>query len=109
MATLRPNWPIGLPTPKALQTATDALCQRYVLPETMLHPVVVSQALELAYLLSAYGLVPEELPEAPQLAAAKSGITVDTAKKLPRTRRFRNRRPGASQPILANTSVDTMN
>lgn len=109
MAALRPNWPIGLPTPKALQTATDALCRQYVLPETMQHPVVVSQALELAYLLSAYDLVSEELLEAPQLAAANSDITVDTASKLPRTRGFRNRRPSASQPVLVDTSVDMMN
>jgi hypothetical protein len=75
----------------------------------MQHPVVVGQALELAYLLSAYDLVPEELPEAPQLAAAKSDITVDAPRKLPRTRGSRNRRLGGSQSVLADTSVDTMN
>jgi hypothetical protein len=109
MATLRPNWPIGLPTPKALQTATEALCRHYALPETMLHPVVASQALELAYLLSAYGLVAEEPPEAPQFVAANSDITMDTARKLLRAGRVRNRRLGASHPVLADTSVDTMN
>jgi hypothetical protein len=57
MTPLRTNWPAGLASPEALQTATKALSRRYVLPETMLHPVVVGQARELALLLLAYSLV----------------------------------------------------
>jgi len=48
----------GLPSAKALQFATDAVCRVRVLPETELHPEIGDQALQLAYLLTAYGLVP---------------------------------------------------
>jgi hypothetical protein len=70
VTSLRPNWPAGLPSPQAVQTANEALCRCYVLPETLLHPVVVSQAIELAYLLSAYGLVPTRQ----RSAAARPGL-----------------------------------
>jgi len=49
--------------------ATDALYRHCVLPETLQHPVVVSEAIELAYLLTAYGLVPTK-PRPDELAAA---------------------------------------
>ena len=60
MATLRPKWPPGLPDPYVVQAATDAIGGHFVLAESTSHPVVVSQAIELAYLLSAYGLVASE-------------------------------------------------
>ena len=60
MATLRPKWPAGLPDPHVVQAATDAIGGQFVVAESTSHPVVVSQAIELAYLLSAYGLVPNE-------------------------------------------------
>ena len=50
------NRPLGMPSPEALQTATDAIRRRYVLPETMEHPVVRAECLRLAYLIQAYGL-----------------------------------------------------
>jgi hypothetical protein len=55
MTTRRPNWPAGPSSPQALQTATDALFN--VGSTTMLHPVIIGQAIELACLLSAYGLL----------------------------------------------------
>jgi hypothetical protein len=70
MTPLRPNWPAGLPSPKVLQIATDAVCRLYVLPETELHPVTGDQSLQLAYLLTAYGLAPTE----PQFPAAPSDM-----------------------------------
>jgi hypothetical protein len=60
MTPFPPNWLASQPSPQALQTATDALRRRYVLPETMHHPAVAVQVLELASLLSAYGLIPTE-------------------------------------------------
>ena len=60
MTPLRPVWPAGLPSPEALQMATEALGQHYVLAETLQEPVVVAEAIQLAYLLSAYGLVPTQ-------------------------------------------------
>ena len=49
--------PLGMPSPEAIRTATDATRRRYVLPETMHHPEVRFQCLWLAYLIQAYGLV----------------------------------------------------
>ena len=66
MATLRPKWSAGLPDPNVVQAATDAIGGHFVLAESVSHPIVVSQAIELAYLLSAYGLVACE----PERAAA---------------------------------------
>jgi hypothetical protein len=91
MASLRPNWPAGLPSPLALQAATEAMRRQYVLPATMLHPVVARQALELGYLMSAYGLVPAET----QSAAVHSDIVVDTPRKS-----LRRRRAGRRAPIV---------
>jgi hypothetical protein len=103
MATLRPNWPAGLPSPQALQTATDAMARQYILPATMTHPVLVKQALELAYLISAYGLAPMES----QPAATQSDVTVDTPRKLPRISAIRNRRRNAGQRIkVVDTALD---
>ena len=48
----------SLPSSNALQTATAVLRRGHHLRETMQHPVVVGQAIELAYLLSAYGVAP---------------------------------------------------
>jgi hypothetical protein len=105
MATLRPNWPAGLPSPQALQTATDAMARQYVLPATMLHPVVVRQGLELAYLLSAYGLASTES----QPPATPSDVTVDSPRKLPRTLAIRNRRRNASQRVkVVDAALDPM-
>jgi hypothetical protein len=77
MTPLQFNWPAVVASPSALRTATNALCRHYILPETLLHPVVIDQARELARLLSAYGLVPTE----PQLVAPQAG---DTTEKLAR-------------------------
>ena len=67
-ATSGPGLPMGLPSPQALQMATDAIGRHFVLPETRQHPVIKSAAMELAYLLMAYGLVPSE-------PAAQPGMT----------------------------------
>jgi hypothetical protein len=57
MPTERPHdVPLGMPSPEALQMATDAVRCRYVLPETMQHPEVRAECLRLAYLVQAYGL-----------------------------------------------------
>ena len=48
--------PLGMPSPEALKMATDFMRRRYVLPETMQHPVVKSECLRLAYMIQAYGL-----------------------------------------------------
>jgi hypothetical protein len=68
MTPLQFNWPVVVASsPSALRTATNALCRHYILPETLLHPVVIDQADELARLLPAYGLVPTEpQPVTPQ-------------------------------------------
>jgi len=53
----RPRDPtLGMPSPKALRMATDAMRRYFVLPETMEHPAVRSECLRLAYLIQAYGL-----------------------------------------------------
>ena len=52
--------PLGMPSPEALQMATDAIRRRYVLPETMQHPEVRSECLWLAYLIQSYGLATEK-------------------------------------------------
>ena len=51
--------PLGMPSPEAMQMATDAIRRRYVPPETMQHPEVRSQCMRLAYLIQAFGLGPE--------------------------------------------------
>lgn len=48
----------GIPSARALQMATAAVRRHYVLPETMGHPVVRAECLQLAYLIQAYGLAP---------------------------------------------------
>jgi hypothetical protein len=50
--------PMGLPSPEALQVATDVIRRRYVLPETMGCPEVRFECMRLAYLVMAYGLAP---------------------------------------------------
>ena len=92
MTPLRPVWPAGLPSLEALQMATDALGQHYVLPETRQEPVVVGEAIKLAYLLSAYGLVPTQR----RSAAAQSDMADDDAKNVSRTKASSDRRRCAS-------------
>ena len=94
MAALRPNWPTGLPSPQALQAATDALRRQYVVPETVLHPVIVRQALDLAYLLTAYSMVPAE---------AVPGVAADTVKTSSRAGAIRRRRHDVGLYALADT------
>jgi len=53
-----PDRPMGLPSPEALQMATDAICRHFLLPETRQHPQVQSAIMRFAYQLMAYGLVP---------------------------------------------------
>ena len=48
--------PLGMPSPHALELATEFISRRYVLPETMDHPQVRSECLRLAYMIQAYGL-----------------------------------------------------
>jgi hypothetical protein len=98
MTTLRPNWPSGLPSPEALQAATDAMRRQYVLAGTVLHPAIVGQAIELAYLIGAFGLVSTE----PHDAAVQSCATLDTPWHLPRAARFRSR------SVLLDAAADTM-
>ena len=82
MTPLRPVWPAGLPSPEALQMATEALGQHYVLAETLQAPVVVAEAIQLAYLLSAYGLVPTQ----PRSVALPPGMTDDETTNSSRTK-----------------------
>ena len=49
---------MGLPSPQALQKATDVICRNNVLPETGQHPALQAASMELAYRLMAYGLDP---------------------------------------------------
>ena len=53
-----PDEPMGLPSPEALQLATDVIRQRYVLPETMEHPQVRFECMRLAYMIMVCGLAP---------------------------------------------------
>ena len=68
MSIKRPHdVPLGMPSPEALQMASDAMRRHYVLPETMEHPAVRAECLRLAYLIQAYGLAstkpkPQEKP-----------------------------------------------
>ena len=63
MPTERPHdAPLGMPSPEALQMATDATRRCYLLPETMQHPEVRSQCLRLAYLIQSYGLTANAEP-----------------------------------------------
>ena len=48
--------PLGMPSPEALQMATEAMRRHYVLTETMEHPAVKAECLRLAYLIQAYDL-----------------------------------------------------
>jgi hypothetical protein len=81
MTPLRPIWPAGLPSPEAMQMATEALGRHYVYAETLLDPVVHGEAIQLAYLLSAYGLVSMQ----PQTAAVPPGMTDDETSNSSRT------------------------
>jgi len=79
MTTPGPHRLDNLPSPQALQIATEAVCRGYDLAEIMRHPEIVHQVTELARLLVADGLVPTE----PELAAVRSDTTGHTARKLP--------------------------
>lgn len=105
MTMLRPNWPSGLPSPRALQIATDALCVQYAWSETMVHPVVIGQAIELAFLLSAYDLVPAD----PHAATTQSDALSNTSRKSPRAAGFRDRSRGAKARLWLDADADTMN
>ena len=59
MVTLRRRCSADLPTRQAVQMAREALRRGFVLPETVSHPAIDNQVMSLAYLLMAYGLVPE--------------------------------------------------
>jgi hypothetical protein len=59
MIRLRWRCSADLPTRQAVQMARDALRRGFALPETVSHPAIDSQVMSLAYLLMAYGLVPE--------------------------------------------------
>jgi CheY-like chemotaxis protein len=66
MATLGAVRPTLLPSLQSLAMAAEIVRKGYILPETMLHPVIRSSITKLAYDLVAYGLV----PAAPDLALA---------------------------------------
>ena len=70
--------PLGMPSPEALQMATDAIHRRYVLPETMQHPEVRSECLRLAYLIQAFGLASTK-PVPPHVKYAVSPRHCDTS------------------------------
>ncbi len=80
---------LGMPSAKALQMATEAVRRRYVLPETMEHPVVRAECLQLAYLIQAYGLAsrPPEARPAPEATAHRSAFQGDPLRFLNRPRR----------------------
>jgi hypothetical protein len=46
------------PSPEALRLATAVIRRGYILPETMEHPVVKSESVNLAFLIMAWGLAP---------------------------------------------------
>ena len=46
------------PSPEALQLATAVIRRGYMLPETMEHPVVKFDSINLAFLIMAWGLAP---------------------------------------------------
>ena len=46
------------PSPEALHLATAVIQRGYILPETMEHPVVKSETINLAFLIMAWGLAP---------------------------------------------------
>jgi hypothetical protein len=48
----------GCPSPEALHLATAVVRRGYILPETMQHPVVKSESINLALLIMAWGLTP---------------------------------------------------
>jgi CheY-like chemotaxis protein len=62
--------PTGLPSPQALQMATDVISRHYISPDIRQAPAIIAASLELSYLLMAYGLVPAE----PELDAAQSDM-----------------------------------
>ena|SRR5579872_3568748 len=82
---------LGMPAAKALQMATAAIRRRYMLPETMEHPVVRAECLELAYLIQAYGLAshrPDGRP-APKAKADRSAAgNGDAPRFFDRPRRY---------------------
>jgi CheY-like chemotaxis protein len=65
-----------LPSLQALQVATEAVRRGYGLTEPTRDPEIVAQAIELSFLLEAYGLVPAR----PEIAAARP----DTIRELSR-------------------------
>ena len=47
--------PFGMPSPEALQLATEDIRRRYVLPETMQRPQVRSECMRPAYMIQGTG------------------------------------------------------
>ena len=60
-----------LPSLQALQVATDAIRRGYGLTEATRHPEIVAQAIELSFLLTAFGLVPAK----PDIVMARTDAT----------------------------------
>jgi len=81
--------PLGMPSPEALNVATDFISRRYVLSETMDHPQVRSECLRLAYMIQAYGL------------AVSSHSGMEVASRLPTPRRVPPRLFDAAAPHVA--------
>jgi CheY-like chemotaxis protein/SOS-response transcriptional repressor LexA len=68
-----------LPSLEALQIATAAIRRNYGLTEPTRHPEIVAQAIELSFLLVAYGLVPSQ----PDTAAIQAGSAAVLAGEVP--------------------------
>jgi CheY-like chemotaxis protein/DNA-binding MarR family transcriptional regulator len=65
-----------LPSVQALRMAAEATRKGYGLTEPTRHPEIVAQAIELAFLLVAYGLVPME----PGIAVARSNMAKESSR-----------------------------
>jgi hypothetical protein len=83
MTSERPlDVPLGMPSAEALRLATAAIRRRYVLAETMQHPVVRSECMRLAYLIEAYGLATAPSPPQEDVVAERRRARHGTAPRL---------------------------
>ena len=91
---------LGLSSLEALQVATDAIRRRYVLRETMQHPEVRAECMELVHLIQAFGL-----------ASTKPAPHHDEIKKLrdlvTGIRRLQDRREYLTEPASGCERVAT--
>ena len=78
---------LGMPSPEALQMATDAIRRRYILPETMQHPEVRSECVRLAYLIQSYGLTTAKSGPRRHVKPDKPPYAVSPRQRPPRSYR----------------------